>query len=266
MQAVERQRQIVELVRAEGFASIEALARHYAVTPQTIRRDINLLCDRGLLRRHHGGAGIPPLPPEGVNIAYQARQVLNLEEKQRIGAVVAARIPDGASLFFGIGTTPEQVARALLKHRNLTVMTNNLNVASVLCANDSFTVSIAGGVLRNLDRDVTGDQAVAFFNTYKVDYGIFGVGGIDEDGTLLDFDSNEVRARQALVANSRQAFLVADHTKFGRNAVVRGGHFSQAVAFFTDRPVPAPFAAMVRRTGVPVYVAPGPHPAEGGAP
>ena len=92
-------------MRQRGFVSIEALAEHFAVTPQTIRRDINALCDRDLLRRYHGGAG---LPSSVENTAYQTRQILHLAEKRRIAALVASQIPDEASLFINIGTTTEE--------------------------------------------------------------------------------------------------------------------------------------------------------------
>jgi DeoR family glycerol-3-phosphate regulon repressor len=98
----ERIRAIVESVRRGGFQAIDELAAHHGVTPQTIRRDVNLLCDRGVLRRRHGGVEWPA----NENLAYPARQVLNIEAKRRIAAKVAAEVPVFASLFFGIGTTP----------------------------------------------------------------------------------------------------------------------------------------------------------------
>ena len=101
-------RSIIALVRERGFVAIEALAEHFSVTPQTIRRDINQLCDLGLLRRYHGGAG---LASSVENLAYQTRQVLHQEEKARIARVLAAEIPDNASLFINIGTTTEEVAK-----------------------------------------------------------------------------------------------------------------------------------------------------------
>ncbi|RCK51600.1 DeoR family transcriptional regulator [Thalassospira profundimaris] len=247
----ERQASIVETVRADGFRTIEDLAERFQVTAQTIRRDVNALCEEGLLRRRHGGVE-PALEHE--NIAYRARKVLHVNEKRKIAAQVARHIPDGASLFFSIGTTPELVASALLQHRSLRIFTNNLNVAYVAATNDSFDVTLIGGRLRNRDRDVLGPEVEAFFNSYKVDYGIFGVGGIDPDGSLLDFDEQEVRARSAILANSRQNYLVADHTKFGRNAVVRGGNISQVTAFFTNTAPPDAMSAMIHKSGVELHV------------
>lgn len=176
MTADERVRAIVELVRRDGFQAIDALAEQYGVTPQTIRRDVNLLCDRGLLRRRHGGV---EWPSAHENLAYPARQVLNIEAKRQIAAMVAAEVPAYSSLFFGIGTTPETCAQALAEHQGLRVMTNNLNVALAFGCNPSVEVIIAGGKLRSPDHDVIGADAIGFFDRFSVDIGIYGVGAVD---------------------------------------------------------------------------------------
>ncbi|MBL0899607.1 MAG: DeoR/GlpR transcriptional regulator [Reyranella sp.] len=247
MLAEDRARAIVELVRTDGFQAIDSLALQFGVTPQTIRRDVNLLCDRGLLRRRHGGVA---LPPDGENIAYPARQVLNIDAKRRIAQLVAREVPEGASLFLGIGTTPEQCALALADHAGLRVMTNNLNAALALSRNSSCEITVAGGRLRNLDRDVVAGDAHGFFSRFAVDIGIYGVGGVAEDGTLLDFSTDEVTMRSELARHCRQRFLVLDHSKFGRGATVRGGHVAEASAVFTDRPVPAAIERQLRDAGV----------------
>ena len=247
-----RQQQIIDLVRQRGFVSIEALAEHFAVTPQTVRRDINQLCDRELLRRYHGGAG---LPSSVENVAYKTRQILCHEEKRRIAQLAAQHIPDGASLFINIGTTTEEVAVALLGHSHLRVITNNLHVASILSENDRFEVIVAGGELRSRDRGIIGMATVDFISQFKVDFGIIGISGIDVDGSLLDFDPREVRVSQAIIANSRQVFLVADHSKFGRNPMVRLGSLAEIDAFFTDEPPPRAIAALLAENDVQLFIA-----------
>ncbi|HET6521984.1 MAG TPA: DeoR family transcriptional regulator [Geminicoccaceae bacterium] len=247
-----RRQQIVEVVQRQGFVTIEDLAQRFAVTPQTVRRDINELCDRDLLRRYHGGAG---LPSSVENLAYPARQVLCLEEKRRIAGLLARHIPDRASLFINIGTTTEEVARALLDHRGLRVITNNLNVAGIMSGREDFEVIVAGGVVRARDRGIVGEAAIDLIRQFKVDFGIIGISGIDADGALLDFDYREVRVAQAIVANSRNVFLAADHTKFGRNAMVRLGDMRQVHALFTDRRPPPPFADMLALAETALYVA-----------
>ena len=105
----------------------------------------------------------------------------------------------------GLGTTPEYVAQALSSRHDLRIITNNLNVAVAIAQNPDIEITIAGGRLRPIDRDIIGDAAVRFFSGFWAYFGIFGVGGIDQDGTLLDFHSDKVQARQAIVANCRAA-------------------------------------------------------------
>ena len=248
----ERRDRILELTRRQGFVSIEALAQRFEVTPQTIRRDINALCDSAQLQRYHGGAG---LPSSVENLAYTARQVLCLEEKQRIARAAARQIPDQASLFINIGTTTEEVAKELLNHQGLRVITNNLNVASILSGNPEFEVIVAGGLVRSRDRGIVGEAAIDMITQFLVDFAIIGISGIGEDGTLLDFDYREVRVAQAIIGNARQVYLVADHTKFGRKPLVRLGHLSQIDAFFTDQAPPPAAARTLEEAGTKLHVA-----------
>ena len=138
-----RHRKIVELVKSLGFVSIESLSRNFSVSPQTIRRDINELTERGQLSRHHGGAG---LPSSVENVAYTTRKVMCLPEKRRIARLLARHIPDYASLFIDIGTTTEEVANALIHHKGLRIITNILNVATILSENENFEVIVAGWI------------------------------------------------------------------------------------------------------------------------
>ncbi len=228
----DRHEKIKQRVNAKGFVTIEHLAAEFGVTPQTIRRDINLLSREGSIHRYHGGAGVPTSTE---NVAYTQRKVLCLKEKQRIARMVAAQIPDHASLFINIGTTTEEIARCLCDHDRLRVITNSLNVAAILAGNDNFEVIVAGGLVRPRDGGIVGPLTIDFIQQFRVDFGIIGISGIDLDGTLLDFDYREVRAARAIIDNSRKVFLAADHTKFGRNAMVRLGNIGEIDALFTDR-------------------------------
>ena len=241
-----RQQAMLSLVQEQGFVSVEELAQHFSVTAQTIRRDINALCDAGFLRRYHGGAG---LPSSVENVAYQARQILYPEAKERIARAIAARIPDQASLYLTLGTTTEAVARALREHQGLRVITNNLNVASILSENPSCEVIVAGGVVRHRDRGITGEATIDFMNQFKVDHAVMGISGIDPDGTLLDFDYREVRVLQIIMNNARSVLLGADHSKFGRNALVRVADLSQITELYTDAEPPAPIRRILAEHG-----------------
>ena len=246
-----RQAKIQQMVKAKGFVTIDFLAREFGVTPQTIRRDINTLSERGMINRYHGGAGANSSIE---NVAYNERKVLCFREKQKIAQMVAAQIPDRASLFINIGTTTEAIAKALRNHQRLRIITNNLNVAGILSSNVNFEVIVAGGLVRHRDCGIIGEATIDFIQQFKVDYGIIGISGIDADGTLLDFDYREVRAARAIIDNSRKVFLAADHTKFGRNAMVRLGSIEEVDALFTDREPPAPLTEIMNDADVRLFV------------
>ena len=240
-----RQHDIVDLARQGGFLSVEMLAEHFSVTPQTIRRDINTLCDANLLRRRRGGAEYVEAPR--LNLPYDSRRIIHPLAKQAIGALVAGMIPNGASVSFGIGTTPEFVALAMQGHGDLTVVTNNLNVAMALSVARSNRIILPGGALRLPDRDMLGPHVEEMFGNYRVDVAIFGVGGIEPDGTLVDFDRAEVLARAAMLESCRRSILVADVSKLGRPAPARGGRLDDVDLVVLDAPPPAEFADLLGR-------------------
>lgn len=237
-----RHNAIVALFRQNGFMTMEALAEHFSVTTQTIRRDINALCDADILRRRHGGA---ELIQTIRNQPYDMRRVNNLEQKAAIGAAVAQHIPNGSSVLIGIGTTPEQVALALSNHDHLTVVTNNLRAALALSTNQNNQIIVPGGTLRFPNPEILGTDADKLFRSFRADYGICGVGGVDVDGTLLDFDRMEASSRLALLESCRTKILVIDHSKYSRMVPVRGGHLSDASILVTDQPLAPHLMAML---------------------
>ena len=251
MQRRTRHDEILELIRLRGYVPIEDLATHFSVTPQTIRRDINELSDQDLLKRYHGGAG---LASSVENIAYSTRQVHQLEEKRRIARYCAAHIPNDSSLFINIGTTNEEVARALLRHRNIKVITTNLNVAMILSENRSCDLIVAGGQIRHADAAIIGEAALDFIDQFRTDFAILGISGIDIEGTLLDYDYSEVRAAQLIMKNSRQHFLVADHSKYERKPLIRVGNIAEMDAFFTDQPPPETVTIILEKNDVRLHV------------
>lgn len=231
MYLIPRHAEIVELARIDGRVLVDELAAQFNVSPQTIRKDLNELCEHGALTRIHGGA----LPASGTeNVEYEQRRQIASQEKLAIGTTAAELIPDHASLFINIGTTTEAVGKALLDKAGLMVITNNINVAERLRIYSKFEVIIAGGVVRGSDGGIVGEAAVDFIRQFKVDFAVIGASAIDSDGALLDFDFREVKVAQAIIANARHVVLVADSTKFERTAPVRIAHLSQIDTFVTD--------------------------------
>jgi DeoR family glycerol-3-phosphate regulon repressor len=248
-----RQLTLLAAVQDQGSITVEKLAETLGVTLQTVRRDVQRLADEGLLTRFHGGVRVPGSTVE--NIAHQQRVSLNSSAKARIARDVAASIPNDCSLILNIGTTTEAVARALLRHTGLRVITNNLNVATILSANAKSEVIVVGGVVRGRDRGIVGEAAVDFIRQFKVDIAVIGISGIEADGTLRDYDYREVKVAQTIVAHAREVWLAADHSKFNRPAMVEVADLSQIDRLFTDAPPPEPFPALLAEAQVRCTVA-----------
>ncbi len=247
-----RQAEILEIARSEGRVVVELLADRFGVTLQTIRRDLTELADSGLLDRVHGGA----VPRTGVsNYGYEDRRRMNDAAKAAIGRACAQAIPNNSSIILNLGTTTEAVARELLKHSNITVVTNNINVANILMANESCEIMVAGGALRRSDGGLVGDLTTDFMTQFKVDYAVIGASALDRDGDLLDFDLPEVRVSRAIIRQSRQVFLVSDASKLERSAPVRLASLSEIDVVFTDTLFPEDLTRKCRDWGTEIRIA-----------
>ncbi|MGY5450995.1 DeoR/GlpR family transcriptional regulator [Agarivorans sp. MS3-6] len=254
MKQTQRHQQILQVIKTQGFVATEELVETLNVSPQTIRRDLNVLAEQKLIHRHHGGASL--LASSVVNDSYSNRKIKQHLEKESIALKIAEQIPNGASLFLDIGTTAETIARALLNHRDLRIITNNIHVAALLMVKDDFNVIMAGGALRNKDGGIVGEATIDFIKQFRLDYGVITVSGIDLEGSLLDFDYHEVRVTQAIIACSRNVILAADHSKFGRNAMINIGNIAQVDQLYTDKSVPQDIADILKREEVQLRLCP----------
>lgn len=247
-----RQMEILELARSTGRVVVEDLAQHFNVTLQTIRRDLGEMADQGVLDRVHGGA----VMRAGVsNIGYEARRRMNAEAKAAIARACAAEIPDNSSLIMNLGTTTEAVARELLGHRNLTVITNNINIANILVENESCEIMVAGGALRRSDGGLVGDLTTEFMAQFKPDFAIIGASALDADGDLLDFDLAEVRVSRAIAALARKTWLVTDISKMSRPAPMRIISMAELDTVFIDQPLPPALTRTCAQQGTRIVIA-----------
>ncbi|KMK68846.1 DeoR/GlpR family DNA-binding transcription regulator [Puniceibacterium sp. IMCC21224] len=248
-----RQPEILDMARREGKVSVERLAEYFGVTHQTIRRDLTDLADAGRLERVHGGA---VLPSGTSNIEYEDRRALNDAAKAAIARNCAAHIPADSSVFLNIGTSTEAVARQLLAHKNLLVVTNNMNVANILMANPDCQIILAGGSLRRSDGGLMGNLTTQTIRQFKFDLAVIGCSALDLDGDMLDFDFQEVGVSQTILQQSRKTFLVADASKFKRSAPARIASIAEIDTFFTDATPHRRLGALCREWGTDVKVSP----------
>lgn len=233
---------ILGLVQERGVISVGALADMLDVSMQTIRRDVDLLCEGDALRRRHGRI---ELAAEHLNTPFDQRTATNPMGKQAIAEAAAQLIPDGSTLFISIGSTPLSVAHALRRRKKLTVITNNLSAAMALSDEPSNRIILPGGELRLPDRDILGDDVVEFFGRYRAEFGVFGVAGVEADGSLLEFHTAEVSARERIRDNSQVSLLVLDHSKFGRLAPAAGENIRDMDQIILDRPPSAGFSTLI---------------------
>jgi len=244
--------EILSIARRDGRVTVEDLAHRFGVTVQTIRRDLSDLADAGRLERVHGGA---ILPSGTANVTYEDRRLLHREEKAAIARACADEIPHDCSVFLNIGTSTEAVAAELLTHKNLLVVTNNMNVANILGTSTEAEVIVTGGTLRRSDGGLIGPVAVETIRRFKFDVAVIGCSALDEEGDILDFDIQEVGVSQAIIARARRSFLVADHWKFQRSAPARIASLADLDAVVTDRPLPGDLTDRCRDWGTRVVLA-----------
>lgn len=232
---------ITTLVLERGAVTVGSLAERFDVSMQTIRRDVDALCEGDMLHRMHGRI---ELSQEFLNTPFDQRAATNPSGKLAIGRAAAELIPDGASVFISIGSTPLSVARALRSRKGLTVITNNLNAAMVLSEEVSNRIILPGGELRLPDRDILGNEVLDFFRRYRAEFAVFGVAGVADDGALLDFHSTEVQARQTIRENAQTSLLVVDRSKFGRQAPALGDNIGDVDRVIMDRRPGGAFGAL----------------------
>ncbi|CAH1689041.1 Glycerol-3-phosphate regulon repressor [Hyphomicrobiales bacterium] len=254
-----RQQSLVQMARERGYVRVDELVEWLGVTHQTVRRDINYLCEHGILSRFHGGAAFRS---SVTNLPYEARRDSMADEKVAIAKAVAAEIPDHSSIFIDIGTTAEAFAAELLEKNGLKIVTNNLNVVNILAKKDDFELVVCGGTVRNRDLAIVGETTREFIDRFRLDYAILGVVAIAADGSVLDFSLDDAPFTQAVIGCSRVCFVLADHTKFGRHAMAKVAHLSQVAALYTDVLPNGDWASQLADAGVTIRVAPRPLAAE----
>lgn len=250
-----RHHDIVEIVSRRGYAAIEELVATFAVTPQTLRRDLQDLSERGLIRRHHGGASANW---STANADYDLRHVETADGKAAIGQAAAELVNPGSSLFLTPGTTVDALARAVAERSpaSLRVITTSTTAASALERCPGIVIHITGGLWMGHNRAVAGAAAAAAVEDFRCDLLMTSIGGVDPEGNLLEYKDDEAMVGRAMFRNARRRILLADHTKFSRVATCKVAHLGELDTLITDRPPPQQIVAMLHDAGCKLIVAP----------
>jgi len=255
----ERHRLILDAVQDNGMVTVAELCRTLNVSPVTVRRDLHHLALRGLVHRAHGGAllaATPSLPssePPVLNRMTQTRAC-----KACIGRAAAALVPDGSSVFIGSGSTTAFVARHLVARRNLTVVTNALNISLELASAEGVTVVVTGGVMRASELSLIGHIAEQSLHEVRVDRAIIGIPALSVEHGLTNDYLGEVMTDRHVINMSPELVVVADHTKFGKVASAFIAPASRISTLVTDAQADPAILAQFRAMGIRVIVANGP--------
>jgi DeoR family transcriptional regulator of aga operon len=215
---MDRQSRILRALQQSGSVSVDELAEQLSVSIATIRRSLQDLEDRGLLRRTHGGAtSIEPLlyEPFRHDSTFQEQFERQRDEKRRIALAAADLVQDGESISLTAGTTTTEVVRSIRHRRGITVVTNTVNVAMELSQRKDLDVFVTGGQLRGEWFSLVGAAATRAMSRFFVDRAFIGVNGIDSRQGLTCHNPDEAEMNHIIVRHSKQRIVVADHTKLG---------------------------------------------------
>jgi len=232
--ARQRQTLILERVREDGGVRVADLARELGVSDMTVRRDLELLHDRGLIEKVHGGATAVP-GSALFEPGFAAKQGLQAQEKEAIADAAVRFVQPGTAIGISAGTTTYALARRLVDVPGLTVVTNSVPVADVLhrAGRNDQTIILTGGVRTPSDA-LVGPFAVAALRTLHVDLVFIGVHGMDPHSGFTTPNVLEADTDRALVASGRRLVVVADHTKWGVIGISSIARLDEADTLVTD--------------------------------
>jgi DeoR family fructose operon transcriptional repressor len=232
MLPTQRRQAILAQVREQAAVSAEDLSRQFAVSVETIRRDLRRLQRAGLLERVYGGAARPSgRSSEG---SFAARSGRHTERKRAIAALAASLVEPEETIVIDIGTTALEVARALPASFRGRVLTNSVPAAMELSGRAAIEVLLCGGQVRPGDGACSGAHAEAFFAEFYADRAFLGSGGLHPQAGLTDYYPAEVVVRRTIVAHTAKNYVLADSSKLGVIAVRRVCELSQLTAVLTD--------------------------------
>lgn len=242
---------ILNLLQGRGALSPGELAAELGVSAETVRRDVRALVEAGQAVRVHGAVGLAGQIGEA---PFDRRMRENAAAKRAIARAMADRIADGETLMLDTGTTTSFLARELLGHRRLTVVTNSSDIARTLATVNGNRMFMAGGELRGDSGAALGASALEFIRGFAVRHAVISAGAVDEAG-VMDFDLQEAEFARAALLCGELGWVVSDATKFARRGVVRVAGWAGLHGLVTDAAPPPAVAAALVAAGVSVMIA-----------
>lgn len=249
--AEERRGRILEVLDSKGSVSVTELHRQLNVSRETIRRDITQLANENRLRKTHGGA----LSHASVEPSLSERLSVNIDGKRRIAEMAAELIPDGCSLVIDSGSTTQCLADSLASHRDLTVFTNDLQVAGKLYGRNGNRVYMIGGEVNVNEGSTFGADALSMLSNYFTDFAFLGVSAISQHAWLTDYSRGAAELRSAMIDQAKTSVLLADKSKFNVTASVKIKNADRATMMVTDVDPGEKITGLINKYGIELRIA-----------
>lgn len=249
----ERQKRIIELLEHHESYRISDLVKELNVSRETVRRDIQELQKKDILKKVHGGI---VLKRRGIEPSFTMRETIYLREKKAIAKQAAKLVRSGDTVFIDVGTTNIEVARQLQNLSHITVITNSVKAALYLIEEKTITVYLVGGLLRNGDLSLSGRLTRYALEQFNVDKAFIGVAGITLEDGYTDYHVEEVEVRRIMIQRSKQPIIVADHSKFGVTAFCNVAPIDPSHQIITDSLADQATLVEIQKKGAEVIIAP----------
>ncbi|WP_043289025.1 DeoR/GlpR family DNA-binding transcription regulator [Paraburkholderia oxyphila] len=252
--AVGRIDYILQSLDATGSVSVADMSATLGVSRETIRRDLKSLAEQGRLSLVHGGAAKRPQDDEP---SLATREAANAIGKAVIGAAAARLVANGMVVLIDSGSTTLGLAASLANHTNLTVITNSLPIALLLCRSPGVKVIMLGGDIEPNDEAAFGVETMAALAHFRCDLVFLGVGGISPEGEFTDYSRLAAEQRHLMMKAGKEVYVLADHTKFEHGTPVRIAPVPHIAGVIVDAPPPARMARVFAQNQWSVIVASG---------
>lgn len=228
----QRRDKILELIREDGHAKVLNLSHIFKVTEVTIRQDLERLEKDGLIKRQHGGAVLVDMDMGVRNITLQNQN--NMPQKMAIARKAISWIENGDTIILDSGSTTTEIAKLLVDFRDITVITNALNIALILGAHPNINLVVTGGEFKAPTLSLTGQKAADFFYNLNVDKLFLATAGITLKSGLTYPSISDICVKRAMIESANEVFLVADSSKIGVNSFASLGALSLINLLITD--------------------------------
>ncbi|WP_244530186.1 DeoR/GlpR family DNA-binding transcription regulator [Rhizobium sp. NFR07] len=248
-----RRRRILEWLQEEGSARVRELAAAFRVSEATIRQDLERLENEGFITREHGGAYLNTVGPQTGTMTLHHQE--NMDKKRRIGAMAASLVKDGETLILDAGTTTTEIATRLTNRRDLTLITNALNIAIILGSVPTFAVHMPGGQFKSPTLSLSGDKSVEYFRNIFAGKLFLATAGVALDAGLTYPSFADLQLKEAMIKAAAHVYLVADSTKINRSSFTRLGSLDVINSFITDEGISDRDAREFEKRGIEVLIA-----------